>query len=145
MPIIASRRGFLAGLGAVLAAPAIISASDLRWISAAPDLIEFGFDSFDKFKPEYVDFQWFSDKIMGEQTDQYITAIENSWRPVAAALFDDRFVIKGKRIECGNCVLMERSKAIGDVVREQEKRKALELVDRWKDRYREFQMDIKDA
>jgi hypothetical protein len=143
--VIINRRSFLSGLAKTIVAATVVAPCDVRWISAAP-LEKLDFDSFDQYKPAHIDFQWIADKILDDQTDQYVVALGNGWRPVAASSFVPqfafrhpiRFVVSAGRIECGGCILMEREKSIGDVVREAELRKAREQVDDWCRRFGDF-------
>lgn len=115
MDIVASRRSFLVGLGALFAAPAIVRADSLMPVRNIAHLIlpSFGFDSFDASKPADVDYQWITKEVLGEKAlGNLAEMVRAGWRPVSVSEYASKFNISGSQIEHGGCVLMWRDKGI---------------------------------
>lgn len=110
MPIITSRRAFIGGLAALIAAPAVVRASALMSVRSIDrfTLASFNFESFDSFVPQGQAYQWVTKTVLGHPTNDYRMMQENGWRPVPSHRYNKLFAIGGEEIEHGGCVLMER-------------------------------------
>jgi hypothetical protein len=137
MAIVTNRRSFLAGLGALFAAPAIVRADSLMPVRSIVHFIlpSFGFDSFDASKPADVDYQWIAKEVLGDKSlGNLPEMVRAGWRPVAASEFVGKFNIAGSQIEHGGCVLMWRDKGIAAAFEKRRIAAAHRLVTDWRER-----------
>lgn len=144
MPIITTRRAFLGGLAALIAAPAVVRAPSLMPVRSIDrfTLASFGFDSFDSFIPQGQAYQWVTKTVMGRPVNDYRTMQENGWRPVPAQRYKQIFAIGGDEIEHGGCVLMERPQRQVRAFHENQVVAANQLVSDWMDSQRRAGFDV---
>ncbi len=109
--ITSSRRSFLLGFSALIAAPAIVRADNLMPVRSIAQLLlpEATFDSFDKLIPGAMQYQWFTDSVMDDRSFSMIDkALERGWKTVPVDRHNNIYAIKGDRIQVGGMVLMEK-------------------------------------
>lgn len=128
------RRGFLAGLGSMLAAPAIVHAGNLMPVRSIERFIlpAFGYESFDQ-RPLDVAYQWVTDDLKTQLV---------GWSPVPADRYSDKFQISGNTIEYGGCTLMQKPKQDMETSRAREIQAAHDLAGNWKQRFAEFNPSV---
>lgn len=130
--MILQRRSFLLGLGSLFAAPAIVRAQNIMPVRViVPDLPSFGYESFDQH-PSGMNYQWFNEDMVGE------AAARRGWSVVPATRYAGQFKTAGARIEIGGSVLMEKRAEAVIASRAADVRKAHQLIEKWRDRYAEF-------
>ena len=150
MTFLASRRGFLAGLGSLLvAAPAVVRAEILMPVRSIERLISppligpYSFDSFDRYVPAATQYQWATKTIMGEPVGNLDGMLMRGWKLVPAQRHRGDFHINGDAIEHGGCVLVERPQVVHQSVRQQEIDKAHSLVGDWISKLEDQGMEVR--
>lgn len=127
------RRGFLAGLGSLLAAPAIVHAGNLMPVRSIERFIlpAFGYESFDHHVNLDVAYQWVTPDLFKPMTG-------TGWSAVPADRYSNQFQISGNTIEYGGCTLMQKPRQDMVNSRAREIQAAHDLVGNWKTRFAEF-------
>lgn len=125
-------RSFLSGLGALLAAPAVVLAEHLMPVRSIARLIlpGFSYESFDSLVETGKSYHW----VAGDDL-QNLAMRAAGWLPVPAEKFNDKFYIPGENISYGNCTLMERPVEKVVAARREELLKARQLESEWKKRF----------
>lgn len=123
--MILARRSFLAGLGSLLAAPAIVHAGNIMPVRSIERLIlpAYDWDSFDAFNVNMdATYQWVDQTFAGEYA---------GWSPVPASRYSDRFSISGQQIKYGGLVLMQKRRVLVVEARAKEIQAAHDQVANW--------------
>ncbi len=133
------RRGFLAGLASLLAAPAIVHAGNLMPVRSIERLLLPGYD-FDSFDAYHVNtdvaYQWV------DNSTTMVAMTGAGWSPVPPETYNKQFQISGGAIVYGGCTLMQKSRLDMENSRSREIQSAQKLIGGWSDRFAEFKPSV---